>query len=138
MKRIGARGEEQIVSISTVNGEQRKRVQQVDLHAQGVEEDKILSLNGVLEVRSLPQLTEDIPSYEEANRLHYLKDLKFPQLDRKQVDLLIGADNLDAHEIHDKRLGSNSQPRAVYTTLGWALVGKDDGHPGSHSTYLHM
>ena len=136
MKHIGARGEEQMVSISTVNGEQRKRVQQVDLHAKGVEEDKILTLNGVLAVRSLPQLTEDIPSYEEANRLDYLKDLKFPLLERKQVDLLIGADNLDAHEIHDKRQGSNSQPRAVYTTLGWALVGKDDGLPRSHSTLL--
>ena len=136
MRRIDAQGEEQMVSISTVNGEQRKKVSQVNLFTRGIHEDKCLSLSGVLAVRSLPQLTKDIPGCHEVAGLAYLSDVKFPQLETKQVDLLIGADNLDAHEVDDERKGKSSQPTAVHTALGWALIGKDDGLPVSHSAYF--
>jgi len=134
IKKLGVKGHEHMVSIAIVNGEQRKKVVQVDLKTRGISESKNLMLKGVLAVRSLPKLSQDVPGCSETLRLPYLRDVQFPELDNKQVHLLIGVDNLEAHEYDDERQGSASQPRAVHTTLGWTLFGKDEHFIDSHST----
>ena len=48
-----------------------------------------------------------------------------PQIDERQVDLLIGAGTQIAHQIYDSKNGLPDQLRAVRTGLGWTLVGPD-------------
>ena len=134
-RHIGIHGREENMVISTVNGQQRRKVIQLDLNVKGVNETRTLSMKGVLAVRSLPQLTSNIPSSEDVQRLPHLQGLAFPSF-KSKVDLLIGADNLEAHEIQDIRKGSKGQPTAKRTILGWALVGKEDGLYGTTSSFF--
>ncbi|XP_046651040.1 uncharacterized protein LOC124342113 [Daphnia pulicaria] len=54
----------------------------------------------------------------------HLSDLNLPPIDSSKVELLIGIDIVDAHEILDSRISSHNEPRPNLTVFGWAVVGK--------------
>ncbi|XP_067030756.1 uncharacterized protein [Acropora muricata] len=48
---------------------------------------------------------------------------KFPRLDGKAIEILIGNDVPEAHWVFEQRRGRRKQPYAVRTPLGWTLIG---------------
>ena len=60
------------------------------------------------------------------NQLHgcdHLRGLNFPQYDGGPVELLIGANVLEAVLHSEARVGRPGQPAALKTALGWTLTG---------------
>lgn len=53
-----------------------------------------------------------------------------------KIEILIGADNLEAHEVYDIRHGKRGQPKGIKTGLGWAIFGPDG--TGSSSHYINF
>ena len=47
--------------------------------------------------------------------------IEIPTLDNLQVDLLIGADNIQCLLVNETRVGKEEQPMGIHTSLGWAL-----------------
>ena len=128
LKRLQINGRPSAISFSTVNGMQRKKVEQVNLKAWGVNEEQVLSLTDVFPVRVLPSLSDDIPTNDDVQRLPYLQRLDFPAIGAGEIELLIGADNLIALEVKERRhSGRSDEPRAIGTALGWGLLGEDKG-----------
>ena len=57
----------------------------------------------------------------------HLKDLEIADVDEKQVTVLIGA-NVPEAQVHEGcRRGGSGEPYAVWTVLGWAVLGPVDG-----------
>ena len=56
----------------------------------------------------------------------HLKDLEIPDVDDKQVTMLIGANVPEAQVYEEFRRGGSGEPYAVRTVLGWAVLGPVD------------
>ena len=54
---------------------------------------------------------------------HHVADLEIPEVDSKDVTILLGANMLEAILQREVRRGSPGQPAAVLTAFGWTLTG---------------
>jgi len=64
--------------------------------------------------------------------------LHFPELHSNEIEVLIGAAALEAHEITDSRCGTNSQPKAVRTGLGWTLIDPEICQPSGEDCSVNF
>ena len=60
------------------------------------------------------------------SRWPHLKDLKIPDVDDKQVTMLVGANVPEVQIDEECRKGKSGEPYAVRTVLGWAVLGPVD------------
>jgi len=70
-------------------------------------------------IDKLPELTESNLSYNDVKRYKHLRGLHFPEVHSNEVEVLVGAAALEAHEIIDSTCGTDSQPKAVRTAWSW-------------------
>ncbi|XP_077997089.1 uncharacterized protein LOC144450360 [Glandiceps talaboti] len=125
--KLGLMGKPINYTLSTLNAEkvQKGREVQLDvkcLHgAQGVRLDKVWTTD------NLPITGSSIPNSRDAREWSHLKGIELPELDNKEVTILIGNDVPEAHWVLEERLGQRKQPYAVRTLLGWTLIGPMGG-----------
>ena len=77
----------------------------------------------MLTVDCLPISGRSIPTVDDVAHWSYLQDIDFPQLDGKEITILIGSDVPEAHWSLEERRGGPKEPLAVRTLLGWTLFG---------------
>jgi hypothetical protein len=77
----------------------------------------------VLTVDCLPVSGRSIPTVDDVAHWSYLQDIDFPQLDGKEITILIESDVPEAHWSLEERRGGPKEPLAVRTLLGWTLFG---------------
>ena len=53
----------------------------------------------------------------------HVVDLEIPEVDSKDVTILLGTNVLEAILQHEVRRGSPGQPAAVLTAFGWTITG---------------
>ena len=75
----------------------------------------------------MPDVREEIPTPDVARYHSHLKDIAshIPPLDpQSDILLLIGRDLIEAHHVHDQRIGPRGSPYAQRLSLGWAIIGE--------------
>ena len=121
--RLIAKGKAVTFSLSTINGTDRKRGQEVSLTVQGCGEQAVIDLPNVITVSELPELKSSIPvAQDTVTYADVLNGVTFPDF-VGGVELLIGADVPAAHRTLECRISQRGGPDAVRTPLGWSLVG---------------
>ena len=66
----------------------------------------------------------------------HLADLKIPEVDSKNVMILLGANVIDAILQREVRRGAPGQPAVVLTAFGWALIGSVKGFVAPESLHV--
>ena len=121
--RLIAKGKAVTFLLSTINGTDCKRGQEVSLTVQGCGEQAVIDLPNVITVSELPELKSSIPvAQDTVTYADVLNGVTFPDF-VGGVELLIGADVPAAHRTLECRISQRGGPDAVRTPLGWSLVG---------------
>ncbi|XP_053390098.1 uncharacterized protein LOC123563639 [Mercenaria mercenaria] len=74
-------------------------------------------------MKQLPISTRSAATASDIRHIPYWLDIKIPDVNINEVMLLIGTDTPEAHIPLDVRTGSDCEPYAVRTRLGWAVRG---------------
>lgn len=75
----------------------------------------------------MPDVREEIPTPEVARYHSHLNDIAgcISPLDAESnILLLIGRDLIEAHHVHDQRIGPRNSPYAQKLSLGWVVIGE--------------
>ncbi|XP_071491771.1 uncharacterized protein [Diadema antillarum] len=121
---LGLAGKEVDFQLTTVNQQaSSKKGMEVSLSVNGVDEDDVINLPHVWTVDCLPISTSSFPCSQDVKQWPHLEDLHLPSIERKQVQILIGADTPEAFWVLEQRRGERKEPYAVRTPLGWTLFG---------------
>ena len=123
---VGIRGNREDLQLQNAGGSGQRqsslRVQmEVSPLGAGAKRSRIL----LPEVWSLPLLNVTPPSVSTqlVNSWSHLRDLDLPQYGGEPVELLLGANVLEALLQREVRVGDPGQPVAVRTDFGWTLSG---------------
>ena len=81
----------------------------------------------------IPRINVTVPRIPEGQRTSWthLEGLDIPRCDGADVEVLIGANVVEAVLYNDVRVGQSGQPVALKTAFGWTLTGSVSGLPGS-------
>lgn len=110
--------------LTTVNAQDKKRLgREVELKVQALKGEGEIQLDRVWTVDRLPISERSIPAADDVARWSHLHDIEFPQLNGKEITILIGSDVPEAHWSLEERRGGPKEPLAVRTLLGWTLFG---------------
>ena len=125
MKKLHLKGKEVTKNIVGLSGSCLHHGRMVSLSMKGLAESNVIRIRNVFAIDALPKLAESIPSNNDVKRYEHLRGLNFPEVHSKEVEVLIGAAVLEAHEMTESKYGKDAQPKAVRTGLGWTLVGPE-------------
>ncbi|XP_006813138.1 uncharacterized protein LOC102800684 [Saccoglossus kowalevskii] len=71
----------------------------------------------------LPIAADSIPTKLDIKGWSHLNDIELPEIEVKDVTLLIGNDVPEAHWVLEERRGERKQPYGIRTLLGWTFIG---------------
>ena len=121
---LGVEGSPVDFTISGVNvGSVPYRGRQVDVKVRALAGNDVLDVHRAWSVRKLPSPDEPLPTKAALQRWKHLSDLEITRLPGATVSMLIGNDVAAAHLPHDHRSGTDAEPYAMKTALGWAVRG---------------
>ena len=99
MKKLHLQGKEVTKNIVGLSGSRLHLGSMVTLSMKGLAESNVNRIRNVFAIDALPKLAESIPSNNDVERYEHLRGLHFPEIHSKEVEVLIGAAVLEAHEI---------------------------------------
>ena len=123
LSKLDISGEQTKVRLRTVDGEsEEKLATKVRLQVSAMNDPaKIM----VPEAWSVPTLKVSRPrvSKKRREKMKHLRDLDIPDSSGEEVELLFGANVIEAVIQREVRVGQPGQPVAVRTAFGWAMTG---------------
>ena len=100
------------------------RTVSAEMEVKGLFDGDWVQLPDVTVVDEIPVQQNVIPTSQILSNHSYLADINFPKLDRKNVQLLIGANVPRVFRLEDLRSAPDQlSPDAVKSPLGWYLLG---------------
>ena len=132
--KLGIKGKRTTYTLSTLNGERQKDGMEVNLDVKGLKSNAGVRLDKVWTTDTLPISQNSIPTNNDAKQWPHLDGINLPELEDKEVTILIGNDVPEAHWSLEEKRGKRKQPYGVRTLLGWTLIGPINGEKtgGSH------
>lgn len=137
---LGAESTPVEFTLSTVNGSQSRKGQQLCLEVVGVTTGKAVRLEKVWTTDTLPVTQRSIPTKKDVHDWPHLKGVDIADLVDKKVSILIGSDTPEALcplEVQSAKIG---QPHAVQTLFGWTIMGLLKGKRESEALvhFIHV
>ncbi|XP_067045816.1 uncharacterized protein [Acropora muricata] len=87
-----------------------------------------LEIQRVWTVDRLNVLSRSIPRAEDVQVWSHLSDIELPEIQNKDVRVLIGCNVPEAFWVMEERRGKRGEPIAVRSLLGWTLMGPTENH----------
>lgn len=127
-------------TLSTVTRSQSREGQQLCLEVVGITTGKGVRLEKVLTTDTLPVTQRSIPTTKDVHDWPHLKGVDIADLVDKKVSILIGSDTPEALCPLEVRSGKIGQPYAVWTLLGWTIIGplKGKREREAHVHFIHV
>ena len=123
MDQLGIEGEETILSLTTLQAQERSiNSHVVSLDVYDLDEENLIELSTVFSTPSLPVNEASVPQQADINRWPYLSDVNINVVDAS-VGLLIGNDVPKALEPKKVKKSNGTGPYAVKTVFGWTING---------------
>ena len=95
----------------------------VNLEIADINDENIVVMSNVLTRPELHVSTDCLVTQEELSKWSHLSDISLPNVDTREVHLLIGQDNPSVMLPKEVREGGTGAPYATRTILGWTLNG---------------
>ena len=126
-KRLNVKGIKQTVAVTTVLGTQNCEFESVCLSLQAAaarDSDPVLEVKEGL-VRELNINERVLPNEIDCQGYQHLADIIMPEVELKQVSIIIGEDVKRAHIVQEVRVSEFSEDElyATRTALGWSIAG---------------
>ena len=124
--RLGVPLTDTVVELHTCNAASTVNEKVDSLEIQGIGEELAFVVKDVLVMEKIVDVSDSIPTEDLTLMYPHLKDLKFPELDTKRVELLLGSSLHEAFLQQEHRVGAPGEPCGLRTALGWTVYGKDE------------
>ena len=123
---LGLKGQEVKSKIGLANGSiSIEDTHMTDLLVRGLDGSESYKLTSVIVKEVLADVSSSAPTAGDFERNPHLSDVEIPVIERDQIDLIIGLNARNLHEIHDKKEAGPDQLCAGKCLLGWFLYGND-------------
>ncbi len=136
---LGIQRRRETVSLTTIeNHNSLLETFCVKLHVSAVDDTEVFQLPRVL---TRPTITVGLTSFVKQGELKdwpHLADIQLPDVDSKQVHVIIGQDNNELLVPLDVRTGRPGEPHATKTKLGWTLNGPVGGKQNKEVTACYI
>ena len=123
LKLLDMEGKATSLSLSTINETKASDARVISLEVMGNRSKHSVQLPQVYALDTFPSLVSSIADPEEVQKWDHLKDIAPPEVKDTSVLLLIGQDVPAAVMPLEVRHGSDAEPYAVRTRLGWVISG---------------
>ncbi|XP_070562373.1 uncharacterized protein [Ptychodera flava] len=133
-EKLGLRGKPINYTLSTLDAESTKHGREVQLDLRALNGVECVHLNRVWTTDMLPISASSIPTVKDIKGWRHLNGIELPELDEKEVTILIGNDVPEAHWALEEKRGGRKQPYAIRTLLGWTVIGPMKGKKDSDAT----
>ena len=125
--RLDITGEAQELCVQTVEGSgQKQTARKMMIELSSPSADAAQKRIKVPEVWAVPRLNIPMPRINRQQRStwRHLDNLDVPDYSTGEVEILLGANVIEAVIQHEVRAGASGQPVAIRTDFGWALTGE--------------
>ena len=126
-EKLGVQGKRKQFAIKTVNGISKINSKEVSLVIKPIDGSTAVNICNAWAVPALSISPDSIPRRSDADRWQHLKDISVPEIEEKQISLLIGSDTPEVFCPLETRSGSRGEPLATRTILGWTIQGPATG-----------
>ncbi|KAL9982123.1 hypothetical protein ACROYT_G010928 [Oculina patagonica] len=106
---------------------------EVKLTIDSINSQSSLEIPKVWTVDRLNISEQSISREQDADQWPHLSDIYLPEIDSKEVRLIIGCNVPDAFWVIEERRGGKGDPVAIRSILGWAIVGPIEKIEDEHS-----
>ena len=129
MKELDLQGERRDFLLTTQEKkESAKSGLELKLTLSSLDGTSALEIPRVWTVDRLNVLSRSIPRAEDVQGWSHLSDIEPPEIQNKDVRVLIGCNVPEAFWVMEERRGKRGEPVAVRSLLGWTLMGPTEDH----------
>ena len=137
LEELGIQGEPQPLILHNVEADGQEKISRrvkLELSPLAVTEDRD-QLICVPEAYSVKKVNVRTPSINKRwkTKWKHLEDLALPDCTKGEVEILLGANVLEAILQKEARVGRSGEPVAIRTAFGWSLTGSIAGFAPSHT-----
>ncbi|XP_067667337.1 uncharacterized protein [Haliotis asinina] len=137
---LGLVGQVRNISVNVLNGQSENfQTTTVQFGLESMDGSVDLMMSALTTTRVTGQM-QVVDWQKHSKRWSHLQDIQFPKVKAPHiVDLLIGMDYLELHRSYEDVSGSDGEPMARLTPLGWTCVGcvpEQSGHYRHSRTYF--
>ena len=134
-KDLDLKGSESTLSIKSLTGSTSINAEKVTVTVEAADrapETSKLLARDVIVTDNFDVHLKVVPRKDNLLGWKHLSDVNFPNVDRKGIQMLIGADNPAAFVTEQVRIGGPGEPWAFKYKLGWALIGPTNCGSSNH------
>ena len=113
--------------INTVNGTSEINSKEVPITVTSLDGNNNVKIPNAWAVPKLSISPDSIPKAGDTSKWQHLQGIDLPEIDVKQISLLIGSDTPEVFWSLEERRGARGEPQATRTLLGWTLQGPTTG-----------
>ena len=125
------------LEICTVTGNSTVRVGRVDVTLEPVECNEGRQVH-IQDMKVVENLRIHTSQPTDVSRWPHLQDITIPEVEAREVSILIGA-NVPEVQVHEEyRVGRRGEPWAVRTIFGWTILGSLGNESGNTSNRVNM
>ena len=103
-------------------GLKSSRGEEILLDVSNLDGDESVNIPCSWAVNNLPVSRKYIPTVRDLSEWSHLEGIEFPELENKNVAMIIVCDVPEAPWVLDQRRGRRKEPYAVKTLLGWSPI----------------
>ena len=118
-KRLGVPITETMVELQTCNAAFMINERIDTLVIQGSGEEPAFVVKGFLVMDKIVDLSDSIPTETVANAYSHLQDIDFPELENRNVELLLGSSFHQDFLLQEHTVRAPGEPSGLHTALGW-------------------
>lgn len=120
---LGVAGRSCTYNLATIDDLKRERASVLELVVSDLQNNVRINLPAVFTKPTLNISSQTMALQCQVNDYPHLRGIKLPEVDNRQIHLLIGQDVPSALDIQDKRTAHDGLPYASKSPFGWTLHG---------------
>ena len=124
VEELQATGQKRKLTLATLSSTKSLDTVSISFEVESLDGVERIKLSDIVVVNSIPVSPNKAPTSQTLKRHSYLQNIEFPCLEKRQVQLLIGANVPKVFRVQSIRSAPDpSLPDAVRSPLGWSLLG---------------
>ena len=129
MNELNIRGKKGTTTMVYASGmSERNESTEVSFLIRGLYEKRIYKVKSAFAINSLPDVRESIPSNLDVSVHQHLRDIKIPDLNVNNVEIMIGGKETEILDVKSVRRGLNNDMIATRTGIGFVFHGRTQVH----------
>ena len=124
VEELQATGQKRKLTLATLSSTKSLDTVSISFEVESLDGVERIKLSDIVVVNSIPVSPNKAPTSQTLKRHSYLRNIEFPCIEKRQVQLLIGANVPKVFRVQSIRSAPDpSLPDAVRSPLGWSLLG---------------